>query len=88
MQILTHNILLTILLFYTTFERVCLSLFYFHATPLTSCVALTPYLPRLKVRKEKNLLNNKDNKEVEEEVEEVCQTENFLFDSSLDAILA
>jgi hypothetical protein len=48
---------------------------------------LTPYLPRLKVRKEKNLLN-KDNKEVEEEVEEVCQTENFLFDSSLDVILA
>lgn len=45
------------------------------AISLTFHAVLTPYLPRIKVRKEKNLLNKDTNEETEQEVEEVCQTE-------------
>jgi len=62
------------------------SLFNYHATPLTFRAVLTPYLPRLKARKEKNLLNK--NEEAEQEVEEVCQTEVSFLSSPLDIILA
>ena len=43
--------------------------------PFTFHAVLTPYLPRIKVRKEKNLLNKNTDDEAEQEVEEVCQTE-------------
>ena len=72
-QVLTHKILPMILPFYITFENVCFfSSFYPPTVPLTFHAVLTPYLPRLKARKEKNLLNKNDNEEAEEEVEEVC----------------
>jgi hypothetical protein len=47
------------------------------AIPLTIHAVLTPYLPRIKVRKQKNLLNKDTNEDAEEEAEEVCLTEIF-----------
>jgi hypothetical protein len=47
----------------------------FCAIPLTIHAVLTPYLPRIKVRKEKNLLNKDTNEEAGEEAEEVCLAE-------------
>ena len=44
---------------------------------LTFYVVLTPYLPKIKVRKQKNLLNKGTNEEAEQEVEEVCRAEIF-----------
>lgn len=85
-QVLTPKILPTILTFCTMFESVCFFWFYTFIQPLTFRAVLTPYLPKLKVRKEKNLLNK--NGEVEEEVEEVCQTEIYLFNPPLSIILA
>ena len=43
--------------------------------PLTFHAASMLYLPRIKVRKEKNLLNKDTDEEAEQEVEEVCQIE-------------
>ena len=74
-QTLTHRILPSILPLYTMFESVCFSLFISMYFPLTFHAVLTPYLPRIKVRKEKNLLNKGTDGEAGQEVEEVCQTE-------------
>ena len=72
----THETLPSILPLYTMFGSVCFSTFYFHcAISLNFHVVLTPYLPRIKVRKEKNLLNKGTDEDAEQEVEEVRRTE-------------
>ena len=86
-QILTHKILPTILPLYTMFESVCSSSLTSMCN-LTLHAVLTPYLPRIKVRKEKNLLNKDTDEEAEQEVEEVCQTEISIFNSPLNVNLA
>jgi hypothetical protein len=72
-QVLTQKILPTILTLYTTFESVRYPFSTsIHAAPLTLHAVLTPYLAKIKVRKEKNLLTKNEDKEAEQEVEEVC----------------
>lgn len=72
-QVLTLKTLPTILPLYTTFESVRYPpSTLIHAAPLTLHAVLTPYLPKIKVRKEKNLLTKNNDEEAEQEVEEVC----------------
>ena len=55
-------------------KRMSLCILLPYAIPLTFHLVLTPYLPKIKVRKEKNLLNKGTDEGAEQELEEVCRT--------------